>query len=679
MYNKLQTSTAPAPLPVQENLVSIYNKIRHNSLFLNLTIVVAYLLLTIVVTWPILPNFDKQVTETGDPFFISWVVGSETWSLRTGDFANFWNQNIFYPYPNTLALSDHSLTLTLQALPTYLITGNPIVTINTLVLLSFFLSALFACFLIYYYTGSRKAAFIGGIVYGFSTYHVTQLDHLQIISYQYIPLTLLFFEKLLKTPNWKNAVFFALAFTLNAFVSSYLLGFIIIPLTIILVLRLISHEVILNKKFLLNFLVAGILTAALVVPWLLPYLEVGQDFNVFHVAGEYYGYSAHPGDFLLANKNNWLMSGYINQIKASDPLASWNERTLYVGFFTVVLALFGVFSRDRIKKRFVETPNSAIWFTILLVGLALSFGPVISLTNSNQSPVYGPYIILWQFLSIYKGIRVPSRIMVIVVLALAVLIGFTAKKVEAFRPGKKQLAYAAFGLILLFEQGSFPLKLLTPIPVNTALYDWTAANLAKDAVLVHYPFNNFDVGMGYLRGSLIDHKRTLNGYSSFTPESILRLEARAQTDPDSFMKVCATLGIKYLVVHGDYITPEDSLALSIKEKKMAPLATIGKDSVYDIGSNKDATFYNTTTIYASVLENDRLTVDDKNNTSSIFVSPHLEKINVQVTFFKGENRVGENKLSFYKPLYLMPGETSSASLEISPPLFGYDSMTLDIK
>ena len=122
---------------------NIYNRLTASKLYASLAVSAAYLLLTLVVSWPIPLYFDSQVAVTGDPFFIAWVVGSEIWTFKSGNFANFWNQNIFFPYNNTLAFSDHSLTLTFQALPVGLFSANPVVIINTLQLESFFLSALF--------------------------------------------------------------------------------------------------------------------------------------------------------------------------------------------------------------------------------------------------------------------------------------------------------------------------------------------------------------------------------------------------------------------------------------------------------------------------------------------------------------------------------------------------------
>lgn len=661
---------------------ALYHRLRSRPLYANLVVAGLYLLLTVVVTWPILPNFGSQVVDTNDPFFIAWVVGSEIWSLRNGDFANFWNQNIFYPYPNTLAFSDHSLTLTAQAAPVYLLTNNPVAAVNFLTLLGFFLSALCAYSLVRYYTASRTAAFFGGLVYGFSSFHVAQLNHLQINNYQYIPLALLCFEKLLKTPTWKNALFFALAFTLNAFVSVYLLTFSIVPLAVIFVYRLVAREVRLNWRFIRNFGLAVGLAVVLVTPGLWLYPQISRDFNYHRTVPEFFAYSARFGDFLLSAPTNWLMGWHTPEVVRTDTRFAWEERSVYLGFITIVVALFGVATFDPAKRKLRVNRVGVAWLVILVGAVILALGPIFAYTTGrNFNITYGPgYLVQWLFPPI-RSIRVPARFVVIAVLALAVLTGFAVQKAVALKTPAKQIVLAAIALVFLFEQGSFPLRLKTPDPLNTALYEWTAANVEGDVAVVHYPFSDPNShAIEYERGSLIDHKRTLNGYSSFIPESTKRLFDLSRTDPDGFLKVAATRGVKYLVIHTNYLVPGDTFPAYIQSHATL-LTTIANDPVYDISGSRNTEYFNTPTSEAGYkVEGGKLLVQKVNNSASIWVTPRPEKFDIQVSFMQGNKKVGETRVSLYKPLYLMPGETFSETVELTEPLFtGYDNLIAEVK
>lgn len=673
--------------PIYSELAAkIYYRISANKVYATLAVGGVYLLITLVVCWPISLHFDSQVAEIGDPFFVAWVIGSEIWTLKNGDFGNFWNQNIFFPYSNTLAFSDHSLTLTFQVLPVGLFTANPVILINTLQLQSFLLSALFAYFLVTYYTGSRKAGFVGGAVYAFSSFHVGLLTHIQIISYQYIPLAVLLFERLLKKPTWKTAFVFAAVFMLNAYVSIYLLGFILVPLGVILLLRAASREIKITRSLLLNGSLTALLALLFVLPGVWLYPQINQNFNVERNLRNYYDFSAHFDEFLIAPKSNWLMGGYSTAVQQADHTVVWNELTLYLGFLTIGIALAGAVSisfKRNLKKgqnRVKLTSTGTVWLAVALISVILAIGPVFSysVSQSGTSLTYGPYYLLFQFVPVFRGIRFPSRFIVIVALALAVLIGLAVRKAAGLRPGRRGLAYAAIVFILVVEQGSFPLQLVTPSPVNAALYEWTRAHLPAEAVVLHYPFQVDNLNIEYERGSLIDHRRMLNGYSSFTPESIQRLGDLSQSDAASSLRVTATLGVGYLIIHSNMLVAADPFP-GFLAAQAAPLATVGDATIFDLNSYKDTSLFETVTVSGARLENGKLVVTQTNTSSKEWVALAVESFDIEVNFLKEGKPAGQTRTKLFRPLFLSPGETFSSHLDIATPLFGYDSVTTLVK
>ena len=104
--------------------------------------------------------------------------------------ANFWNANIFYPEPLTLAYSEHLFAQAVQILPVYALTGNIILSYNLLFLSTFVLSGLGMFLFVREITGSARAGLVAGLIYAFAPYRVPQFSHLQVISSQWMPFVL---------------------------------------------------------------------------------------------------------------------------------------------------------------------------------------------------------------------------------------------------------------------------------------------------------------------------------------------------------------------------------------------------------------------------------------------------------------------------------------------------------
>ena len=107
-----------------------------------------------------------------------------------GAFRGYFNANIFYPEPLTLAYSEHLTAQVLQILPVYALTGNIVLCYNLLFLSTFVLSGLGTYLLVRELTGARAPAFVAGLLYGFAPYRIGQFSHLQVLSSQWMPFAL---------------------------------------------------------------------------------------------------------------------------------------------------------------------------------------------------------------------------------------------------------------------------------------------------------------------------------------------------------------------------------------------------------------------------------------------------------------------------------------------------------
>ena len=102
----------------------------------------------------------------------------------------FWDANIFYPEPLTLAYSEHLFAQAVQMLPVYALTHNIILCYNLLFLSTFVLSGLGMFLFVREVTASPNAGFVAGLIYAFAPLRVPQFAHLQVISSQWMPFAL---------------------------------------------------------------------------------------------------------------------------------------------------------------------------------------------------------------------------------------------------------------------------------------------------------------------------------------------------------------------------------------------------------------------------------------------------------------------------------------------------------
>jgi hypothetical protein len=149
----------------------------------------AYLLLSIVLTWPLAIHLGTVVpNDTGDPLLNSWILW---WNAHHVPLTRaWWNARIFWPTEGAIALSEHLLGLSLIASPLQWLGADPVTAYCVVFLLSFPLSALAAHALGYTLTGRHDASFVAGLVFGFNPYRIAQVPHIQVLASWWLPLAL---------------------------------------------------------------------------------------------------------------------------------------------------------------------------------------------------------------------------------------------------------------------------------------------------------------------------------------------------------------------------------------------------------------------------------------------------------------------------------------------------------
>lgn len=158
-----------------------------------LLIVLGLLAAACVLTWPLVVTPGQATGTRGDYFNNLWNAWWVKHSLVEGH-SPFWTDWLYFP--EGISLRRHTLSL-LNSLTLALFTTvvDEHSAFSLLLLLHFALSAWCFSLLARYVTGSTAGGVLGGLVYSFCPFHYFYLCQINVFSFEFLPLGLLFFLK----------------------------------------------------------------------------------------------------------------------------------------------------------------------------------------------------------------------------------------------------------------------------------------------------------------------------------------------------------------------------------------------------------------------------------------------------------------------------------------------------
>lgn len=145
-----------------------------------------------------------------DQRFVIWLIarGARTWSEAP---SRLFQGETCHPTPRSLTLGEPAFTLSLLGAPLWLVSGDPIVTYDGVVVLSTLLSALAMYWLVRDWTRSPPAALSAALLYAFHPLKVSDPVHLYIPDMTWLLLALSFFQRWLERGRWRDVVGLGLA------------------------------------------------------------------------------------------------------------------------------------------------------------------------------------------------------------------------------------------------------------------------------------------------------------------------------------------------------------------------------------------------------------------------------------------------------------------------------------
>ena len=264
-------------------------------------------------------------------------------------------------------------------------------------------------------------------------------------------------------------------------------------------------------------------------------------------------YSARPLNFLSAPSNNWLYGG----------TSRWgaNERHLFPGAVALALSLVGLWGTADPRLR--------------IHGLGLGFALLLALGFNA-----GLYTLLYDWVLPFRGLRVPARAGILVLLGIAVLAGAGLARIlgrARSRAVTSLVATLAIAASVAEYRTSPELVAVDPRPM--ALY--SSLREMPDAVVFEWPVTvpgrlDLMYDVHYMYRSTQHWRPLLNGYSGNYPTSYLELLNEMRSFPrTSALRYLRRRGATVLVVHerlGSQPTFDEVLTRLHRDPNVDPVA-----------------------------------------------------------------------------------------------------------
>lgn len=677
----------------------------------SLVILLIFVVLTIALTWPLLPNAASAVEDRNDALLNTWILAWDAHQLLT-DPLHLFDANIFYPYGKTLAFSEIILPQALLALPLTLATGNPILGYNVALLASFVLSGLAGYLLVLRLSGSRWGGMAAGIVFAFNAYKMANIAQVQLLILQWLPLALLYLQRSLHTTAGRpisyrchNLLLLVLFTCLQALSSFYYAVLSVVAMGLYLFASFLSQRSSISRAAILRTLLALAVAALLITPFVLPYMDVERQLGFRRSIAESEPFSAslaQYGQALPANLLYGRLTSHSAVVIGGYPLDS-----LFPGIITTILALAGLVAWRR---------RPDVWvFPLLLGGSAflLSLGPTLLTAPAvpMDLPLPMPYRLLY-VLPGMQALRAPIRFAGLVYLALSILVGLgvstiaraevslrsrslpdsvghndtpLSRRQESWVVGRTPVAILAT-ILILGEVVTIPPVQITPVPTGNdipAVYRWLAQQ--QPGVVLELPMIGDDAERGLLNQyySIYHWHSTPDGYSGFIPPKHGEIVYEMQFFPsERSLTMLQGLNVRFLVIHTDLLNDwplrEERLAGFADEVVVS--ADFGQTKVFEIRHRPMGDLHLTAYLPSEVQPDATYTaslIATNNGERSVCVPPtHL--LQIEMVWRTADDRlVRRNTQAIALPI--VTSAASTVAVTSQPPSEGDYNLTIMVR
>jgi hypothetical protein len=421
----------------------------------------------------------------------------------------------------TLSYSENNLGAGALAIPVYWLSGgNPYAAHNSVVLVSFVLSAAGMYYLARHLTGDRRAAAVSAACFAFCPYLFAHTAHIQLLMTAGLPFSMLAFHRLADRPSPRRGAVLGAVMAAQAFSCGYYGVFVLLMVGFAVIVVAATHGRWTDVPYWSAIGIAAVVAVALIIPPFVPYALL---------RGDGFGRSLAEARVYSANWSAYLASGSYAHRWMLGYLPKWHD-VLFPGFVALLGGVAALIWSDPhfrdVKVLYGGLTALAVW---------ASFGP-----NA------GLYALLYRVLPLFSWLRAPARLGIVVALGLSVLTGAAVASVLKRRPSA-----AALFIVLALAELVVPLHIPAAAPVNPVYR--ILATLPRGPI-IEMPFYYPEVGLyqhtKYMLASTTHWMPLVNGYSDHIPLDFYENVMRLATFPSGAgFKVLQKTGVRYAIFH----------------------------------------------------------------------------------------------------------------------------------
>jgi len=509
-----------------------------------LSLLVLLTVVYVAFTWPLVRHMDT-VPDAGDPLLNTWAL---SWIAHQAPIApaRLVHANIFYPERYTLLYSESLLLPGLMSAPLQWLGVNPVVVYNVALAAGIIFSGVGIALLILELTGDAPAAVVGAIAFAFLPFRVDHFSHMQLQQTQWIPVALWALHRTVRRRTVADAVMLGVATACQLFSCVYFALMLLPFLAAVAVVLVGAHvrftktlqslSLAVSRPFAAGIvtctLVSALVAGALVAPLGMAYISASHIVGE-RVDGEALAGSAVPSDYLAAPPASvW----YANATSAFGGI----EHRLFPGVALVLFAAIAAWRR--------RSASTFAYLVALAVAIDMSFG------------LHGvTFSVLWNKVSVFRGLRVPARMGLFAGLALCVLaaMGVASLRTNATLWTRRLVPTLAAAVIAIESWVHIPPGIEMPRTIPPA-YEAILADLAGAPTTAIADLPIAAAMPSYMYYSTFHWQNLLSGYSGFFPPSFLDLTRLLEQfpDPDS-LDALRRRRAQYVVLHGEVFRPDE--------------------------------------------------------------------------------------------------------------------------
>lgn len=426
---------------------------------------------------------------------------------------------------------------------------------NVMILQSFVVAGWGAYFLVKYLIHHRPAALVAGYIFAFNPSHFAHaLHHINISSIQFIPLFVLFYIRAARGGKaaWALSALFFLLASAGDWTYFIYLGLFMALAYIYLAWQ--NGRLVMPRLLWLNGTTI-VATMAVFAPWLWGMIVAGFNNPEAYIRSHDSIVVDLAGLVLPDLFRFWKPSGLLEVINNSYATNAW-ESAAYLGLVNLGLLLV---YRKRVREL------SGKYLAGLAAFLSLALGTTVHLLGK---PLYipMPYIIL-QYVPFVANARAPSRIMVLVYLFLAIIIGLLLADL-ARKHRRSPAGLLGLGLIIA----------LIGLDYYSICRDWTPTSVPQAYQVL--PQRGTDYGLLDLPDSYRDRERYMMYQASHhipivsgTLPRIIGHHLMDRLDPnldrpEEVIPLLRQNRVEYVVIHDYLVEPKDRAIMAEYRRRL---------------------------------------------------------------------------------------------------------------